>query len=88
MKKIFYALGSFLIAGAVMLGIGLFYTTVKAGIPYQDPPLELQIQYAVNMGVGNELLKVGAVLVCVSIVGRLIIRIIRKSQKNASGAQS
>ena len=71
-----------------MLGIGLFYTTVKAGIPYQDPPLELQIQYAVNMGVGNELLKVGAVLVCVSIVGRLIIRIIRKSQKNASGAQS
>lgn len=82
MKKMFYILGSFLIAGGIMLGIGLFYTTVKAGIPYQDPPVELQIQYAVNMGVGNELLKVGAVLACVAIVGRLIIRIILKTKKD------
>ena len=88
MKKLFYILGSFLIAGATMLGIGLFYVTVKAGIPYQDPPVELQIQYAVNTGVGNELLKGGAILACVAIVGRLIVRIIMKSQKNTEGTQS
>lgn len=82
MKKLFYILGSFLIAGATMLGIGLFYVTVKAGIPYQDPPVELQIQYAVNMGVGNKLLKVGAILACVAIVGRLIVRIILKTKKD------
>ena len=88
MKKIFFVLGSFLIAGGTILGIGFYYVTAKAGIPYQDPPVELQIQYAVDMGVGNELLKIGAVLVCVSIVGRLIIRIIQKSQKNMGDTQS
>ncbi len=35
------------------------YTVIKAGIPYQDPPLELQIQYAIHAGIGDELLRIG-----------------------------
>ena len=67
-----------------MLGIGLFYVIAKAGIPYQDPPVELQIQYAVNMGVGEVLIKTGAVLACLAIVGRVIIRIVLK-KNNSEG---
>ena len=36
---------SVMMAGGIILLIGLYYSMVKAGIPYQDPPLELQIQY-------------------------------------------
>ena len=84
MKKLFFVLGSFLIAGGTMLGIGLYYVIAKAGIPYQDPPVELQIQYAVNMGVGEVLIKTGAVLACLAIVGRVIIRIVLK-KNNSEG---
>ena len=36
----------FLISGILSILIGAYYLFVKAGIPYQDPPLKLQIQYA------------------------------------------
>ena len=48
-----------LLAGAIVCLIGLYYWIVKAGIPYQDPPLELQIQYAVNETIGETLLANG-----------------------------
>ena len=50
-----------IIAGIIILLIGLYYWIIKAGIPYQDPTEELRIQYAVNMGIGDELVKTGAV---------------------------
>lgn len=54
-----------LLAGAIVFLIGLYYWIVKAGIPYQDPPLELQIQYAVNETIGETLLANGFwVLLC------------------------
>ena len=52
--------------------MGAYYCVIKAGIPYQDPPLELQIQYAVNMGIGEQLVKNGFIL----IVGGGMIRVI------------
>lgn len=48
-----------LLAGATVFVIGLYYWIVKAGIPYQDPPLELQIQYTVNETIGKTLLADG-----------------------------
>ena len=42
-----------ILAGGIIFFIGLYYWIVKAGIPYQDPPLELQVQYAVNSGIGS-----------------------------------
>lgn len=53
------AADSVISAGVIVFFIGLYYWIVKAGIPYQDPPLELQIQYAVNMGIGNVLVVKG-----------------------------
>ena len=50
---------SVILAGIILFLIGLYYSVIKAGIPYQDPPLELQIQYAIYMGIGEILLKNG-----------------------------
>lgn len=67
-----------IIAGIIILLIGLYYCVVKAGIPYQDPPIELQIQYAVNMGIGDVLVGKGFVIaVCGGIV-RLLLKLIWK----------
>ena len=46
---------------------------IKAGIPYQDPTLELQIQYAVNMIIGVVLLGNGTVMVICGVIIRLLL---------------
>ena len=54
-----------ILAGIIIFLVGLYYWVIKAGIPYQDPPIELQIQYAVNMGIGDALVGKGlAFAVC------------------------
>lgn len=62
-----------ILSGLIILLIGLYYQAVKAGIPYQDPPLELQIEYLVNMGIGNVLLKTGTVIFLFSGIVRLLL---------------
>ncbi len=56
------AAGALLLAGAILFFMGLYYCVIKAGIPYQDPPLELQIQYTVNMKIGEILLENGCLV--------------------------
>ena len=54
----------------------------KAGIPCQDPPLELQVQYAVNMGIGEILVKNGFLICICGGIARLIFQLAwRKGQK-------
>ena len=72
---------SFIIAGIILLLIGAYYLVIKAGIPYQDPPLELQIQYTVNSRVGDEMLTAGATALIVGVVGRVVTGIICKKYK-------
>ena len=62
-----------ILTGLIILLIGLYYQAVKAGIPYQDPPLELQIEYLVNMGIGNVLLKTGTIIFLISGIVRLLL---------------
>lgn len=52
-------INSVILAGIIILLIGLYYWVVKAGIPYQEPTLEMQIEYAVNMGIGDKLVVSG-----------------------------
>ena len=74
-------LNSVIMAGIIVLFIGLYYSVIKAGIPYQDPPLEIQIKYAVNMGIGETLIERGFVIaVCGGII-RLILALILKKQR-------
>lgn len=74
-----------LLAGAIVFLIGLYYWIVKAGIPYQDPPLELQIQYAVNETIGETLLADGFwVLLCGGVLRVLLWLTERKRPEESS----
>lgn len=71
-----------LLAGMIILFIGVYYCVIKAGIPCQDPPLELQVQYAVNMGIGEILVKNGFLICICGGIARLIFQLAwRKGQK-------
>ena len=74
-KNLFYTLSNAaVLAGLIILAVGVYYVVIKAGIPYQDPPLDLQIQYAVNMGIGDELCRIGFFTVLYGMAFRLILR--------------
>lgn len=75
-------INSIILAGIILCLMGLYYSVIKAGIPYQDPPLELQIQYAVYMGIGEILLKNGFLItICGGVVRLLLWLIYRKRQQ-------
>lgn len=60
-----------LLAGIIILFIGVSYWIIKAGILYQNPPLELQIPYAINMGIGDILVKDGFLISICGGIARL-----------------
>lgn len=72
---------SVILAGGIIFFIGAYYSVIKAGIPYQDPPLELQIQYAVNMGIGEILVGKGFWIAIGGGIIRLLLGLMRKKQK-------
>lgn len=63
-----------LTAGLIILVIGLYYLVIKAGIPYQDPTVEMQIQYAINDGIGSVLSKAGFILALCGGIGCVVVR--------------
>lgn len=67
-----------IIAGIIILFIGLYYFIIKAGIPYQDPPLELRIQYEVNAGIGDVLIGSGFKIAVLSGIIRIILGLVCK----------
>lgn len=54
---LYQVVNAVILSGIILMFLGTYYCVIKAGIPYQDPPLELQIQYIVNMKIGETLLK-------------------------------
>ncbi len=72
MKKI---ATSVMLVGVVIFAIGMYFAFVKAGIPYQDPTVEMQIQYMVDMKVGDILSVTGLLMIIVATGIRLLIGI-------------
>ena len=70
-----------ILAGIIVLFIGIYYSVIKAGIPYQDPPLELQIQYAINIGIGDILVKNGFWIFICGVVARLLFKLVLKKRQ-------
>ena len=77
---LYLAINSVILAGIILFVIGLYYSMIKAGIPYQDPPLELQIQYAVYVGIGEILQKNGFLITICSGIIRLLLALIWKKR--------
>ncbi|MBR5762858.1 MAG: hypothetical protein IKX87_12630 [Lachnospiraceae bacterium] len=75
------ALNGLIIAGIIILGVSLYYRIIKAGIPYQDPTEELRLKYAINMGIGDELFKVGLITFAIGLIPRIALAII--GQRNS-----
>lgn len=69
LKNLFNGL---IFAGVIILFISLYYLFIRAGLPYQDPPLDIQIKYAVNMGIGEGLFKAGIITLIVGVILRVI----------------
>ena len=78
LKRLF---SSILLAGLLVLGAGLYYWVIKAGIPYQDPTPEIQLQYSINMGIGDVLTKIGVFTMLAGAVCRIIIGILSRRNK-------
>ena len=70
-----------LFAGIINTLIGEFYTLLVAGLPYQDPTLELQIQYSINQGVGNVLTEIGFRMLILGIILSIISKLYRILKK-------
>ncbi len=64
---------SILLAGILVLGMGLYYMVIRAGIPFQDPTAEMQLQYSINMGIGETLTMMGLCTIMIGSIGRMII---------------
>ncbi len=80
---------SCLLAGVVVMGLGAYFLVFKAGIPYQDPPLELQIRYAIDKGTGEGLFTTGLVLAVAGLAGRVAAKVAdRLSAKKAAAAEN
>ena len=80
-------LNSLILAGVILLFIGSYYWMIKAGIPYQDPTLEMQIQYTIDLRIGEILMRNGfRIAICGGII-RLIfglIELIREKHQRKS----
>ena len=70
----------FIIAGIIIFLIGVDYWMFRAGIPYQDPPMDLQIQYAIDYGIGETLMEVGFEVLIIGVISRIISGIIGKKK--------
>lgn len=71
-------INSVILAGVILLITGAYYCVIKAGIPYQDPPPELQMQYAVNMRIGEILTGRGFLITVCGGAVRLLVKLIWK----------
>lgn len=74
-------LNAVILAGIIILCTGMYYCVIKAGIPYQDPPLELQIQYAINTEIGNTLIKEGFLISICGGIARWLLKLILKKRR-------
>ena len=65
-----------IIAGIIISIIGFYYSFFKAGIPYQDPTTELQIQYEIFYNIGKVLTKIGSsTTICSGVICAVLLLI-------------
>lgn len=74
-------------AGVIMLAVGFYYQGIKAGIPYQDPTEEMQLQYTIYWKVGEELIYDGFMIGSTGLVLRIIVFMVERYIKRIRGTE-
>ncbi len=73
---------SVILAGVINFAIGLYYSMVRAGIPVQNPTEKMQLEYVINMGIGETLIRNGLMLVLFGVTLRLLYEVIVLRRRN------
>ena len=71
----------FLISGILSALMGAYYLFAKAGLPLQDPPLALKIQYEIDFGVGEIMLMLGLTCLFIGCIGYTVAWICSRTEK-------
>ena len=67
-----------LLLSIVVFNVGLYYSMIKAGIPYQDPTPAMTEKYMSDMRLGNALMFIGFILFVVSVTLLIVLKIIKR----------
>lgn len=84
MKKIKYILLAIIAAGIVMLAVGIYYSVIVAGLPYQDPTPEMLEKWNMAHRTGTLWQCIGAATALIGAVGLTAIKILSRRFKNKS----
>lgn len=72
----------FITGGIINFVTGLYYYIIKAGIPYQDPTVEMQIKYSAYMGTGEILKNLGICMCVIGIAVGVLKGVMKRKLKN------
>lgn len=72
-----------IIVGIVLMLTGLYFSIIKAGIPYQDPTPEMVKEYARSQYIGLISFRCGLAIEILAGIGLVVTRILKK--RNARG---
>ena len=72
LKNVLYAL---LMAAVLLVFIGVYLCVIKAGIPYQDQTIEMQIKWQAYYTAGTYNLCCGMVIGAIAAVGLILTRV-------------
>lgn len=70
-----------IISSIIFIIIGSYYLFIESGIPYQDAPMELLIEYEANQTVGEVCLCFGIGLLIFWVILRVIVMLTNKKTK-------
>lgn len=69
---------SITLSGSIIFVIGLYFSVVKGGLPYQDPTTEMTIRWMAYHFAGETCMLNGLVIFLIGLIGRLACRFIKK----------
>lgn len=72
----------FITGGIINFVIGIYYCIIKAGIPYQDSTVEMQIKYSAYMDTGEILTDLGICMCVTGIVFGILKGVMKRKLKN------
>ena len=78
-KKIRVFTDAIMLSGLIVIAIGIYFSLFKAGLPYQDPTIEMTIQWNAWYIAGDSCLKSGGICFIIGLIGRFLCQIFKRN---------